>query len=137
MKLLRIHILLVAQPNHQLLVFLAFSCLLNVFFEVLLAFTDSCYLPEKSRLFLPYSFAFFRVLSHLKQALHLTVCLELNVYIKDLGIGPGFEATCGINHLLYNIKTLLPYIKILSYLGQKGFLCSDFLLSAATATVQL
>lgn len=136
MKLLRIHILLVAQPNHQILVFLAFSCLLNVF-GVLVVFTDSCYLPEKSRLFLPYSFVFFCVLSHLKQALHLPVCLKLNIHVKDLGIGPGFEATCGINHLLYNVKTLLPYIKILSYLGQKGFLCSDFLLSAATAAVQL
>lgn len=63
-------------------------------------------------------------------------CLKLNIHIKDFEIGSGFKASCRINHLLYNIKIFFLYIKILSYLGQKGFLCSDFLLNTIT-TVQL
>lgn len=56
--------------------------------------------------------------------------------MKNFRIGPGFEASCEINDLLYNVKTLLLYIKIWSYLGQEGFLHSVFLLNTTT-TVQL
>lgn len=112
----------------------SFSCLLHFFFGVLIVFTDSCYLHEKSWLFLPYSFVFFHVfcLTQNEPSTRLCICLKLNIHIKDFGIGPGFKASCGINHLLYNIKPLLLYIRILSYLGQKGFLCSDFLLNTIT-----